>query len=779
MNQSSSGNRRIIVIDDNRAIHEDFRKILVPAERSGDLDAAAEALFGQSANAQEGVAPVAFELDHAYQGAEGYSKIVEARQAGAPYALAFVDMRMPPGWDGAETIERIWKDDPDLQVVICTAHSDYSWDELMMRFGQTDQLLILKKPFDTVEVSQLAGALTKKWNLAAQARMKLDELEAIVQQRTEALRQEAAERARSAEALADSEQRFRRAFDDAAIGMALVGLDDQLIRVNAALCTTLGYSEQELLQCSFQELTHPDVSDHDRERRAAVAAGEADSLQMETRLRDRQGDTVWVALAMSLVHTSSGPQYLVTQVQDISDRKRAEDQLRHEALHDSLTGLANRALFRERLERCLERTRRRPDLHAAVIFIDLDRFKVVNDSLGHVVGDKLLIGAAQRLQACLRNLDTLCRYGDDTLARMGGDEFVILLDHLDQPASVERVAARIHDELSKAFQIDGHEVFVSASIGIAAVRRSYRNPEDILRDADTALYRAKASGKSCHCVFDTAMHASAVKRLNIENDLRRAIDRQELRLVYQPIISLDSGEVLGVEALLRWERGKGLIVSPAEFIPVAEETGQIIAIGNWVLSEGCLQMRKWHAQFPETRKLRLSVNISGIQLNQNDLPRVVDRVIEDSGLDPTLLNIEVTESVISGASELAVKRLAQLQKLGVMIHMDDFGTGYSSMSFLHNLPIDVLKIDRSFVSNMNLASNDGAIVQAIVMLARNLGMRVVAEGVETVDQLVQIQTLDCDAAQGYYFARPMPAAEIPQLLRTAPRWKQFPVRGAG
>jgi len=431
---------------------------------------------------------------------------------------------------------------------------------------------------------------------------------------------------------------------------------------------------------------------------------------------------------------------------EITERTLAEEKLLYEAFHDSLTGLPNRALFMQRLGHALVRTKRRHSYLFAVLFLDLDRFKLVNDSLGHLVGDQLLIAFVRRLEVCLRSTDTV--------ARLGGDEFVILLDDIKDVKDATLIAERIQKELTSPFNLNGYEVFITTSIGIALSTTEYNQPEDILRDADTVMYRAKSLGKARHAVFDKEMHTRAVSLLQLENDLRRAVERQELQIYYQPIVSLRSNQITGFEALLRWNHPVHGIVSPLEFIPVAEETGLIIPIGYWVLHEACHQTHIWQEQFTAS-PLSININFSGKQFAQPDLIKQIDRILQETSLPGQSLKIEITESVLIENADLAANMLAQLKKLGIQVYIDDFGTGYSSLSYLHSFPIDALKIDRSFVKRMGRDNENPELVKTITRMAHNLNMNVVAEGIETSEQLTQIQDLECEYGQGYFFSQPL------------------------
>jgi diguanylate cyclase (GGDEF)-like protein/PAS domain S-box-containing protein len=436
----------------------------------------------------------------------------------------------------------------------------------------------------------------------------------------------------------------------------------------------------------------------------------------------------------------------VWSFRDVTERKTAERRLVHDAFHDALTNLPNRALFSDLLGRSIGRARRREEYRFAVLFLDIDRFKIVNDSLGHIIGDQLLVAVARRLEACVRP--------GDTVARLGGDEFTILVDDIAEVSDATRVADRILRELQRPFNLSGQEVFTSTSIGIALSQTGYERADDLLRDADLAMYRAKALGKARYEVFDTMMHARAVGLLQLETDLRRALDRDEFKVHYQPIINLHNGRVIGFEALVRWHHPQRGVVMPDEFIPVAEETGLIVPVGREVLRESCRQLHEWRHSFPDLQ-LSVSVNLSGKQFRQPDLVEQIERILDAWQLPPALLRLEITESVIIDNTEAAIDTLSRLRSIGVRLDLDDFGTGYSSLSYLHRFEMDAIKIDRTFVSAVGDRGENSAIVRTIVNLARNLELEVIAEGVETPEQVAILRALDCELVQGYLFARPM------------------------
>jgi diguanylate cyclase (GGDEF)-like protein/PAS domain S-box-containing protein len=546
----------------------------------------------------------------------------------------------------------------------------------------------------------------------------------------------------------DNFERFRSAFDNAAIGMALVTPEGRWLQVNGSLCKLLGYSEQELMTIDYLSVLHPNDLSPALANFKDLLRGKIRSCQMEKRYVHKSGQDVWGLWSASLaqdVHTMTPN--LIFQIQDITDRKQAEERLHYDAFHDALTGLPNRALFIDHVKLAIARLRRREDHIFAVVYLDLDRFKVVNDSLGHMGGDQLLIGIARRLESCLRP--------GDTIARIGGDEFTVLLEDVGDGSDVTQIAERIQAELSAPFSLSSREVFTTVSMGIAFSSKEYERPEDILRDADTAMYRAKVMGKARHEIFDTGMHSQALKLLQLETDLRRALERKEFMVVYQPIMSLETGQLCGFEALIRWPHPERGLISPMDFIPLAEETGMIVQIGEWVLREACEQMRRWQLVFPTEPPTFMCVNLSVKQFSQLDLIEKVATILEETNLAPTSLKLEITESAVMENVETATNMLNQLRLLGVQLAMDDFGTGYSSLSNLHRFPINTLKIDRSFITRMVENNENAEIVRTISGLAQNLGMDVVAEGVETRAQLDILRSLGCKYGQGYFFSKPL------------------------
>jgi len=570
------------------------------------------------------------------------------------------------------------------------------------------------------------------------------------------------EQRKAEEALRRSEERYSLAVRGANDGLWDWDLRTGHIYFSPRWKQMLGFQEDEIGDSidEWFNRVHPD----DLQRLKAEIAAHLEVLvphfENEHRMKHRDGSYLWILSRALAVRDPEGKGIrLVGSQTDITDRKLVEERLMHEAIHDVLTGLPNRALFTDLLGRALGRAKRRDDFLFAILFLDIDRFKMINDSLGHMIGDQLLIAIARRLEACLRP--------GDTVARLGGDEFTILLEDIQDVKDTTVVAERIHQELSQPFTIGEQEVFISASIGIALSATGYNRPEELLRDADTAMYRAKAAGKATHQLFDQGMHSRAVAQLQMETSLRRALERHEFRLYYQPTVSLKTGKLTGFEALLRWQHPERGLILPMEFVPHVEETGLIVPIGKWVFQEACRQLRIWQKEFREN--LTISVNLSGKQFLQSELVQDISLVLEETNLTPNTLMLEITESVLMERPESMTFTLEKLRALNVQLHIDDFGTGYSSLSYLHRFPINVLKIDHSFVSRMGIDENL-EIVGTIMNLARNLGLEVIAEGVETKEQVAKLKALQCDFAQGYFFSHPVERQVAQLLITTDPVW---------
>ena len=551
-------------------------------------------------------------------------------------------------------------------------------------------------------------------------------------------------------ALQESEERYALALAGANDGLWDWDLRTDKMYYSGRWRAMLGLTEDDNILDTPEEWfgrVHPQDLKGLKEKLEKHLQDGSQHFECEYRVLHQGGSYRWALSRGMAVRDAKGEVYRMAGSQtDITNRK----------VYDPLTGLPNRILFMDRLAHSLRRFKRHRGYEFAVLLLDLDRFKIVNDSLGHHIGDKLLIELSQRLRLCVRD--------GDTVARFGGDEFTILLDEITDVSDATRVAERIQEALQSAFILEGHEVFTSASVGIALSATGYETPNDVVRDADTAMNRAKALGKSRHEMFDRAMHTQSSKRLQLETDLRRAVEREEFEVFYQAIVDLSDEAIIGFEALVRWshpERGR---VFPDEFVGIAEETGLILPIDRYVLKQACIQTKIWQEKYGHP--LSISVNLSAKQFAMRDIVYVIEQVLEETGLEPYDLKLEITESALMDNQESAAEIFHEIKKRNVQLGLDDFGTGYSSLSYLHRFPLDTLKIDRSFVSRMNEKPGEHeAIVRTIVSLAQNLKFKTVAEGIETVDQLQSLQALDCLYGQGYYFSKPMPADEAEQLLR--------------
>src|SRR5580700_2311980 len=578
--------------------------------------------------------------------------------------------------------------------------------------------------------------------------------------------------------LAERDQLFQLISENAADMIALVDADGRRLYNSPAYLKVLGYSHEDLKDTSSIDQIHPD----DRER--VIQAAEKARLSglgemMEYRVRHKDGSWRTLESTASPIRNARGKAVkLVIVNRDITERKRAEELLAHNAFHDGLTNLPNRALFLDRLQHALTLSKRHTNYKFAVLLIDVDEFKIFNDSLGHTAGDELLVKIGQRLKEVVRQSDTVSRphhsgvgeetingetINGDTLARLGGDEFTILLDDIRDPIEAVRVAERVQAELATPFVVNQQKIVVSASIGIAASTSPHTHAEDLLRDADIAMYRAKRAGKARCEVSDTAMHANAVKRLRLETDLRKALEQGEFRVYYQPIVSLQTAKIIGFEALTRWQHEER-IVPPIEFIAVAEEIGLIIPMNRQLRREACLQLQSWQSEFPATPPLTMSVNITPKEFAQPDLASEIGKSLAEIGFDPACLQLEIIETIAMGDAEKSGQVLAQLKALGVRLSIDDFGTGYSSLSRLRRIPVDTLKIDRAFIMNMDSDSENREIVRIIITLAHNLGLKVVAEGAETEAHIRLLKQLNCEMAQGYHFSRPADDQAMSRLL---------------
>jgi diguanylate cyclase (GGDEF)-like protein/PAS domain S-box-containing protein len=575
---------------------------------------------------------------------------------------------------------------------------------------------------------------------------------------------ELVERKRAEGALRLSERRYRQLFERNLAGVYRSTKEGRILDCNDALVKILGCDSREDLMGRLASEFYCNAED-----RAGMLTGIQEQhsfTNAEVLLKRKDGTHVWVLDSATLVEDAGNGEDSAAMVMegtiiDISERKLLEAQLLHQAFHDPLTTLPNRALFSDRLEHALARAGRSGG-SVAVLFLDLDDFKVINDSLGHKVGDQLLVAVSKRLEMCLRV--------GDTVARLGGDEFTILLEGVEVSRQAIEVAERIAAQLQTPFEVEGHDLFVTTSVGIAFSVPGQDQPGDLLRNADIAMYAAKNAGRSRHAIFEPEMNSRLRDRMQTETEMRRALERDEFTIHYQPVVQLETGKVLELEALVRWQHPTKGLVAPSDFIPVAEESGLILPLGEWVLREACRQMRAWQLQREDYTHLLLSVNLSARQFRHPRLLESIVSCLQQTGLDPGCLKLEITESVALDNTEETIATLQALRRLGIHIAIDDFGMGYSALGYLKHYPIDTLKLDRSFVDGMGQDIEDTAIVNAVIVFAKTLSLSITAEGIETVEQLTQLQALGCDRGQGFYFARPLTAEAVTSLFATDRTW---------
>ncbi len=581
--------------------------------------------------------------------------------------------------------------------------------------------------------------------------------EAMRRGRVEAAEREAAQSALHVQALEVSEQRFHSAFTHASIGMALVSTDGQVRQVNRALTALLGADEAAMIGQPLEGLFHEADAEAFAALLGRVQRREVDAINTELRCRHSDGSDVWVALDGSFFdNPSAEASNLIVQMQDITARRSAEARLQHIAFHDSLTGLPNRSRFHEHLARAIERVKAEPQRRFAVMFLDFDRFKLINDSMGHSAGDAFLIQVARRIRDNVRP--------GDVVARLGGDEFAVLCEDLERESHAVTLAERLQLVLGEPLQISGTEISTSASIGITFSTIGYQLPEEVLRDADIAMYRAKAAGKARHALFDAGLHQQVTDRVRLEGELRRAVEAGHLSVAYQPLFNLASGKLTGFEALARWQHPVQGLISPAVFIPIAEETALIGPLTDFILDTACRQLRLWQSRSDAFAGLSMQVNVSGNDIAHSAFAQRVTRAIVAARLQPNHLTLELTENVLMDRVDGAVDTLTRLRDLGVGLSIDDFGTGYSSLSYLSTLPIDSLKIDASFVRGMRNGSKEAEVVRAIVTLGASLGKSVIAEGIETESQFDQLRGMGCESGQGYHLSRPLAVESVELLL---------------
>lgn len=714
--------KRILLVDDNEAIHADFHKVFEMPSIDTEMEDMELLLFNQVKTHQE--PSPGYIIDSAFQGAEALERVKNAMNEGKPYALAFVDVRMPPGWNGVETIKHIWMADPNIQIVICTAYSDLSRDEIIQELGHSDNLLILKKPFDSIEVLQLASALTRKWQLKQEVQRHVENLERLINIRTADLT-----------ATLESIQE----------GILAISGDQKTISYNKNFLKLWGISE------TFSSKNNV-ISVFESLATKVEKSTLFINIMMALCVAPKtQSAKEWILLNGNTIEISARPRLIDQEIigiafsfRDITERKRMGLQLIHQTTHDTLTELPNRLLLIDRVQQAVYLAKRR-GLLVAVLLADLDGFKNINDTLGHNIGDLILKMVATKLKDLVRESDTVCRFA--------GDEFAIILTSQSTEENILERANALCESLQVPFQVSEHRILITASMGISLYPKHGEDAETLLKNSSAALYYAKDLGRNRVQLYMNEYTQGTLVRAKMITALRTALERHELILHYQPVIELKSGKTHGVEALLRWNHPTLGLVQPDEFIPLAEETGLIIAIGEWVLKTACLQAVHW--QRTVQSDLQVAVNISGLQLRQPNFVKLVARILKETHLKPSLLELEITETLLlNNTAEIALTML-ELKKVGVSLAMDDFGTGYASLNYLKVFPFDKIKIDKSFIDGLPESDDDRAIVAAIIAMSSTLGTLVIVEGVEKQGQVESLRALQCKQVQGYYFSRPL------------------------
>lgn len=685
-----------------------------------------------------------YEIVLAESGEEALEICAQLKQEQIDIPLVICD-RLMPGMSGTELLTRIEGQFPETRKILLTGYANI--DDIIEAIEQANLYRYIAKPWNAKDLE-----LTVKEAI----RSYFQERRAIEQ--TQALQREIAERQQAQKLLQESEERLENILNSLEeIVWSAEPNSLKFLYLNAAAEKIFGRPVSKFLQNNNLWLKSVHPQDRKKVARGQETLLLTGSLDLEYRIVRPDGELRWLSSRSSVIYDASGAAVRLDGIiRDITTEKVAKEQLVRKTSYDSLTGLANRSVLVERLKKILPKFARDRDYLCAVLFIDLDRFKVLNDSLGHQMGDRAIVETARRLEKIVRTTDAI--------ARIGGDEFVILLEPIDDVNDAIRIAERIAERLKLPLILDGQKVFTSASIGIALSSPHYDRADELLRDADIAMYRAKAKGRCCYEVFDSEMYAQALAQHQWENDLRQALERQEFQVYYQPIVSAKNGTIAGFEALIRWLHPERGFVSPAQFIPIAEENGSIVPIGQWVLESVCQQIKLWQAQFG-SRTPKVSVNLSAKQLRDAHFLKKIDCLLEQTAIEGSYLQLELTESMLMDGVEYLLELLSQLRKRGIQLSIDDFGTGYSSLSYLHRFPVNYLKIDRSFVRDIDSKHESLKITESIVALARNLNIAAIAEGVETKAQLSLLGQLNCEYIQGYLFSPPVPASAATDLLK--------------
>lgn len=718
---------RILIIDDNPAIHEDIRRVL--KETKQNISETETELFGTPRQLPNVNGPK-LEIDSAYNGVDGYKMVIDAYEAKNPYALAFVDVRMPPGWDGIKTIKEFWDKDPDIQVVICSAYSDYSWTDIMNVLGLSDRLLILKKPFEYSEVKQLVSTLTHKWFISKELAKNLKFLEDTVESRTYELQNALS----IATATLESSQDGLLVLDKDG---KILNYNQRFVRMWRVPGSIIKRMCQFALNDHLKSIAHTNFLEYDY---PFSKVGQSIEVTWD------EGRTFSVNFFAYMVNDT--PQGILISTKDETQRKLFEKELTYEATHDYLTGLPNRFLLVDRLKQALTLAQRN-SRGVGVIYFDLDRFKYVNDTLGHAVGDGLLQGIAANVRSIMRESDTLCR--------LGGDEFVVVVNDVENKEDLTNFVYRLQQSLENVFIVDDYDIRIGCSIGVSCYPEHGTDPDILLTNADSALYHAKENGRGSFCIYSAGMSDKNTASIEIERQLKYALDADEFQLLYQPIFDAETEKIVGVETLLRWDNPVLGAVSPSEFIPIAEKSGKIVAIGEWIIENVQKEITRWKEH---NLDIYAAINISGIQLKSTDFLKIFHNLSKNKQFDLSKLEIELTESILLEQSANILDSLNALRSMGMKISLDDFGTGYSSLTYLRRFPVDKIKIERAFITNIQNERDSQAIVSAIIAMAHKLDLKIVAEGIEYPETISILKEMSCNYLQGYLYCKPITSDEL-------------------
>ncbi|WP_131782461.1 EAL domain-containing protein [Legionella gresilensis] len=745
-------NNKVLLVDDNQSIHEDFYKILkVKNEKADAFQETFNNLFNSAElpETRETQAQT-ITLHSAFQGQEALQLVKKAMEIDEPYALAFVDIRMPPGWDGVLTIKKIWEVDPNIQMVICSAHSDYSLEEISKILDGQDNLLILKKPFDVIEVRQLTSALLKKWELKREVLLQIKNLEQAVAVRTTELQ--------NANSNLDKNLTLMKAtIESTQEGILALDQNENILIYNQNFLDLWNIPAEVMNEGSSLEIL---------KKLAAQVENSSDCLTMilnlckqpktesvkELKLNTGQ---VFELYSHYFSHGLEGDTPgVVLSFRDITENKQLQEELLHLATHDALTGLPNRIILMDRLQQAINYSKR-SNLLVGIFILDLDNFKQINDTLGHKAGDELLNLVAVRMRNCFRESDTVTRFG--------GDEFVIILTGQINLENFTSLAESLQGIFNTPFLVQGNSVKVTGSIGISVYPLDGEIPDDLLKNADTALYHAKETGRNNFQFYTSELNDNLIKKVELESALQKAIENDEFILFYQPLVSVAANKIIGVEALLRWNHPTLGMLMPNNFLATAEKTGLIIPIGNWVLNTACAQTKKWQETIYSD--LSVAVNISGSQILRSDFIHVVNRALKESGLEPRYLELEITEHVILENSNDVFNTMKILRDMGIKIAMDDFGVGYSNLNYVKFFPFDKIKIDKSFIQDIDTNIYDKNIIEAIINMTKSMGLQILAEGVETKEQLEFLRAHHSNQIQGYYVSPPLQPSAVSDFLK--------------